>query len=153
MHQFQKIECYHKKRSFSNSFFDEMLERLVGKSFFYFLDWFSSCFQIVEAKKDQEKTTFTCPFMTFTYRYMPFGLCNALDTFQRCMMSIFSNLIENYIEIFMDNCIVYDNSFDQCLNHLTKVLKHCININLVLNYEKCHFIVQQEIVLGHVVFR
>jgi len=57
-------------------------------------------------------------------------------------MIIFSNLIENYIEIFIDDFTVYDNSFDQRFDHLTKVLKQCINSNLVLNYEKCHFIVQ-----------
>jgi len=67
------------------------------------------------------------------------------------MMSIFSNLIENCIEIFMDDFIVYCNSFYQCLDHLGKVLKHCINTNLVLNYEICHFMVQQGIVLGHIV--
>jgi hypothetical protein len=67
------------------------------------------------------------------------------------MMSIFSDFIENYIEIFMDDFTVYDNSFDQCLDHLGKVLKCCNNTNLVINYEKCHFMVQQGIILGHVV--
>ena len=78
-------------------------------------------------------------------------MCNAPGTFQRCMMSIFSYLIENCIEIFMDDFTVYGNSFNQCLDHLTKVLKWCINTNLILNYEKYHFMVQQGIVLGHVV--
>jgi len=96
--------------------------------------------------KIRKKTTFTCPFRTFSYRHMPFRLCNAPGMFQRCMMSIFSDLIENCIEIFTDDFTVYGNSFDQCLD-----LKRCINTNLVLNYEKCHFMVQQRIVLGHVV--
>ena len=92
-----------------------------------------------------------CLFRTFSKQRLPFGLCNTPSTFQRCTMIIFSDLIENYIEIFMDDFTVYGNSFDQCLDHLAKVLKRCVNTNLVLNYEKCHFMVQQGIVLGHVV--
>nr|GEV17702.1 reverse transcriptase domain-containing protein [Tanacetum cinerariifolium]GEV18161.1 reverse transcriptase domain-containing protein [Tanacetum cinerariifolium] len=51
--------------------------------------------------QDQEKTTFTCPYETFAYRRMPFGLCNALGTFQRCMMAIFHDMIEKTIEILL----------------------------------------------------
>ena len=53
------------------------------------------------------KTTFTCPYGTFTFRRMPFQLCNALTTFQRCMMSIFFDLVEEAMEIFMDKFSVY----------------------------------------------
>ncbi|RVW21445.1 Pro-Pol polyprotein [Vitis vinifera] len=56
---------------------------------------------------DQEKTTFTCPFGTFAYRRMPFGLCNAPATFQRCMLSIFSDMVERIMEVFMDDITVY----------------------------------------------
>ncbi|CAN6554874.1 unnamed protein product [Malus baccata var. baccata] len=54
--------------------------------------------QIPVAPEDQEKTTFTCPFGTFAYRRMPFGLCNVPATFQRCMMSIFTGLVEHVVE-------------------------------------------------------
>jgi len=138
---FRKLNAITRKDRFPIPFIDEMLERLAGNSFFYFLNGFSSYYQIIVAYEDQEKTTFTCPFGTFFYRCMPFGLCNAPSTFQRCMMSIFSYLIENCIDF-----TVYGNSFYQCLDHLTKVLKRCINTNLVLNYEKYHFMVQQGIV-------
>ena len=70
------------------------------------------------APEDQEKTTFTCPFGTFAYRRMPFGLCNAPATCQRCMFSIFSEYIENIIEVFMDDFSVYGSSFDDCLKTL-----------------------------------
>ncbi|CAM8975600.1 unnamed protein product [Rhodiola kirilowii] len=101
--------------------------------------------------EDQEKTTFTCPFGTFAYRRMPFGLCNAPTTFQRCMMAIFSDFLERTMEVFMDDFSVYGSSFDSCLSNLADVLSRCVDTNLVLNWEKCHFMVQEGIVLGHMV--
>nr|GEU77040.1 hypothetical protein [Tanacetum cinerariifolium] len=61
-------------------------------------DGFSGHFQILIDPQDQEKTTFTCPYGTFAYRRMPFGLCNAPGTFQRCMMAIFNDMIEKTME-------------------------------------------------------
>ncbi|XP_038707278.1 uncharacterized protein LOC120002588 [Tripterygium wilfordii] len=107
--------------------------------------------QISIALEDQDKTTFTCPFGTFAYRRMPFGLCNAPATFQLCMMSIFSDMVEHFIEIFMDDFSVFGSSFDNCLQNLSFVLKRCEETNLVLNWEKCHFMVQRGNVLGHVI--
>ncbi|KAJ9552558.1 hypothetical protein OSB04_016603, partial [Centaurea solstitialis] len=107
--------------------------------------------QIAIAPGDQEKTTFTCPYGTFAFRRMPFGLCNAPATFQRCMMSIFSDMLEKSIEIFMDEFSVYGSSFDDCLEILKKGLERCEKIDLVLNWEKCHFMVTEGIVLGHLI--
>jgi hypothetical protein len=89
--------------------------------------------------KIKKKTTFTCPFGTYAYKRMPFGLYNAPATFQRCMMSIFSNYVEIIIEVFIDDFMVYGDSFYKCLENLSLVLKRCIEINLVLNYEKMLF--------------
>ena len=80
---------------------------------------------------------------------MPFGLCNAPATFQRCMMAIFSDFVEKIMEVFMDDFSVFGSSFDNCLDNLSKVLQRCEETNLVLNWEKCHFMVQEGIVLGH----
>ncbi|GKA04431.1 reverse transcriptase domain-containing protein [Tanacetum coccineum] len=99
--------------------------------------------------KDQEKTTFTCPYGTFAYRRMPFGLCNAPGTFQRCMMAIFHDMIEKTMEVFMDDFSVFGDSFSTCLSHLEKMLKRCEDTNLSLNWEKSHFMVKEGIVLGH----
>ncbi|GKE05768.1 reverse transcriptase domain-containing protein [Tanacetum coccineum] len=98
---------------------------------------------------DQEKTTFTCPFETYAYRRMPFGLCNAPATFQRCMLAIFHDMIEESVEVFMDDFSVFRNSFDKCLNNLDKMLQRCKDAHLVLNWEKCHFMVKEGIVLRH----
>ncbi|GJR25436.1 reverse transcriptase domain-containing protein [Tanacetum coccineum] len=95
--------------------------------------------------KDQEKTTFTCPYGTFAYRRMPFGLCNAPGTFQRCMMAIFHDMIEKTMEVFMDDFSVFGDSFSTCLTHLEKMLKRCEDTNLSLNWEKSHFMVREGI--------
>ncbi|RDX98239.1 Retrovirus-related Pol polyprotein from transposon 17.6, partial [Mucuna pruriens] len=105
--------------------------------------------QIHIAPKDQYKTTFTCPFGTFAYTYMTFGMCNASRTFQRCMANIFSDLLQECMEVFMDDFMVYTDSFDTCLKNLSKVLTRCIDTHLVLNFEKFHFMVTEGIVLGH----
>ena len=102
-----------------------MLDRLAGHPHFRFLDGYSGYNQIAIAPKDQEKTRFTCPYGTFPFGRMPFGLCKAPATFQRCMMSMFSDLVEEVMEIFMDDFIVYGSSFDQCLKNLETVLQRC----------------------------
>ncbi|GJR24995.1 reverse transcriptase domain-containing protein [Tanacetum coccineum] len=80
---------------------------------------------------------------------MPFGLCNAPGTFQRCMMAIFHDMIKKMMEVFMDDFSVFGDSFSTCLSHLDKMLKRCEDTNLVLNWEKSHFMVKEGIVLGH----
>ena len=126
-----------------------MLDRLAGHPHFCFLDGDSGYNQISIAPEDQEKTTFTCPYGTFVFRRMPFGLCNAPATFQRCMMSMFSDLVEEVMESFMDDFTVYGSSFEHCLNNLETVLQRCKDKQLALNWEKCHFMVTEGIVLGH----
>ncbi|GJT52608.1 reverse transcriptase domain-containing protein [Tanacetum coccineum] len=86
------------KDHFPLPFMDQMLERLVGNKYFCFLDGFSGYFQIPIDPNDQEKTTFTCPFRTYAYRRMPFGLCNAPATFQRCMLAVFHDMIEESVK-------------------------------------------------------
>ncbi|GJV67705.1 reverse transcriptase domain-containing protein [Tanacetum coccineum] len=98
---------------------------------------------------DQEKTTFTCPFGTYAYRRTPFGLSNAPATFQRCMLAIFHDMIEESVEIFMDDFSVFGNSLNTCPNNLDKMLQRCKDAHLVLNWEKYKFIVKEGIVLGH----
>ncbi|GJV06769.1 reverse transcriptase domain-containing protein [Tanacetum coccineum] len=110
-------------------------------------------FQILIAPEDLEKTMFTCPYQTFAYRRMPFGLCNAPATFQRCMMAIFHDMVEDFMEVFMDDFSVFGKSFDCCLANLDRMLARCEETNLVLNWEKYHFMVKEGIVLGHKIFR
>nr|GEX67561.1 DNA-directed DNA polymerase [Tanacetum cinerariifolium] len=97
----------------------------------------------------REKTTFTCPYGTFAYKRMPFGLCNAPGTFQRCMMAIFHDMIEQTMEVFMDDFSIFGNSFSTCLTNLEKMIKRCEDTKLAFNWEKNHFMVKEGIVLGH----
>ena len=123
-----------------------MLDRLARKGWYYFLDVYSGYNKIYIAPKDQEKTTFTCTYGTFVFRRISFGLCNAPATFQRCMMSIYSDMVEDTIEVFTDDFSVVGDSFERCLNHLSEVLKRCEDCNLVLNWKKRHFMVKEGIV-------
>ncbi|CAM8928960.1 unnamed protein product [Rhodiola kirilowii] len=148
---YRKLNKATKKDHFPIPFIDQMLERLAGHEYFCFLDGYSGFHQIPILPNDQGKTTFICPYGTFAFRRMPFGLCNAPGTFQRCMMSIFSDYIEKCMEVFMDDFSIHGTSFDDCLTNLSHVLARCIETGLVLNWEKCHFMVQEEIVLGHLV--
>ena len=130
---YRKLNASIRKDHFPLPFIDQMLERLAGHSHYCFLDWYSSYNQIVIALEDQAKITFTCPFGAFAYRRVPFGLCNAPAIFQRCMVSIFSEYVENIIEVFMDDFSVYGDSFTHCLNNLSLVLKRCMETNLIHN--------------------
>ncbi|GKA71102.1 reverse transcriptase domain-containing protein [Tanacetum coccineum] len=146
---YRKLNEATRKDHFPLPFMDQMLERLAGNEYYCFLDGFSGYFQIPIDPHDQEKTTFTCPYGTFAYRRMPFGLCNAPGTFQRCMMAIFHDMIKKTMEVFMDDFLVFGNSFKNCLSRVDKMLQRCEDTNLCLNWEKSHFMVKEGIVLGH----
>ncbi|KAK1430664.1 hypothetical protein QVD17_13567 [Tagetes erecta] len=148
---YRKLNTATSKDHFPLPFIDQIVEKLAGQKFYCFLDGYSGYNQIAIHPEDQQKTTFTCPYGTFAFRRMPFGLCNAPATFQRCMMSIFSDMVGESLEIFMDDFSIFGHSFEVCLGELEKVLKRCTETNLVLSWEKSHFMVQEGIVLGHVI--
>ena len=122
---YRKLNAGTRKDHFPLPFMDQMLERVAGHEFYCFLDGYSGYNQIEIALDDQEKTMFTSPFGTFAFRKMPFGLCNAPGTFQRCLMGIFSDMIEHILEIFMDNFSVFGDSYEGCLENLRRVLERC----------------------------
>nr|GEU51942.1 reverse transcriptase domain-containing protein [Tanacetum cinerariifolium]GEV15181.1 reverse transcriptase domain-containing protein [Tanacetum cinerariifolium] len=146
---YRKLNDATRKYHFPLPFKDQMLERLAENEFYCFLDGFLGYFQIPIDLQDQKKTTFICPYGTFAYRRMPFGLCIAPGTFQMCMIAIFHDMIEKTMEVFMDDFLVFGDSFSSCLFSLDKMLKRCEDTNLVLNWEKCHFMCKEGIVLGH----
>ncbi|RVX07090.1 Retrovirus-related Pol polyprotein from transposon 17.6 [Vitis vinifera] len=148
---YRKLNVVTRNDHFPLLLIDQVLERVSGHPFYCFLDGYSGYFQIEIVVEDQKKTTFTCPFGTYAYRRMSFGLCNAPATFQRCMLSIFNDMVKRIMEVFMDDITIYGSTFDECLVDLEVVLNRCIEKDLVLNWEKCHFMVPQGIVLGHII--
>lgn len=119
-----------RKYHFPLPFIDQMPERLADQAYYCFLDGYN---QIPIAPKDEEKTNFTCSFGTFAYRCMPFRLCNAFSTFQRYIVSIFSDMVKRFLEVLMDDFSVFGSSFEDFLHHLNLVLVQCKEKNLVLN--------------------
>nr|GEV64780.1 retrovirus-related Pol polyprotein from transposon 17.6 [Tanacetum cinerariifolium] len=145
---YRKLNNVTRKDHFPLPFIDQTLERLAGHEYYYFLDGFSGYFQILSPLKIMRKPH-SQPLRTFSYKRMPFELCNAPTTFQRCMAAIFHEIIEDSMEVFMNDFFAFGSSFDHCLKNLEKMLKRCEETNLVLNWEKCHFMVKEGIVLGH----
>jgi hypothetical protein len=117
---YRKLNTATLKDHYPLPFIDQILERLAKHSHFCYLDGYSGFYQIPIDPEDQGKTTFTSPFGTFAYRRMPFGLCNAPATFQRCMQAIFSDFLEDIMEVFMDDFSVYGSSFTHCLHNLER---------------------------------
>ncbi|KAI3670926.1 hypothetical protein L1987_87570 [Smallanthus sonchifolius] len=148
---YRKLNAATSKDHFPLPFIYQIIEKLAVQKFYGFLDGYSGYNKIAIHPEDQQKTTFTCPYGTFTFRRMPFGLGNAPATFQRCMMSIFSDMIGESMKVFMDDFSIFGITFETCLNQLTKVLKRCVETNMVLSWEKSHFMVQEGVVLGHVI--
>jgi hypothetical protein len=132
------------KDHFPLPFIDQVLDSLLGNKFFSFLDGFNGYNQIKIAPEDQDKTTFTSPWGTFSYRVLPFGLCNAPSN-----LSSYRKICLTTLEIFMDDFTPYSVSFEEALQNLEKVLKQCIQAHLSLSTEKCHMMMSEGIVLGH----
>ena len=146
---FRKLNKATKKDHYPLPFIDQMLERLSKHTHFLLSTWLFWFLSNTCVSQRSIKDYFYLPFWYFAYIHMPFGLCNAPATFQRCMMAIFSDLCEKICEVFMDDFSVYGSSFDDCLSNLDRVLHRCEETNLVLNWEKCHFMINEGIVLGH----
>eukprot|EP00253_Pinus_taeda_P007628 PITA_07628 len=142
-----------KKDHFPLPFIDQVLDGLARKKFFSFLDGFSGYNQIQISLEDQDKTSFTCTWSTFAYRVLPFGLCNAPATFQRAVLSIFSELVHDSVEIYMDDFTPYGSNFQEALTNLGKFLTKCIEMNLSLSPEKCEFLMTEGTMLGHTISR
>ena len=108
---YRRLNAVTKKHHYPLPLIDQILEKLSGENYFCFIDGYSRYNQINIFSKDQEKTTFTCPIGTFAFKRMPFGLCNAPATFQRCMNALFSDLLGDCLEIFMDDFLYLEMIF------------------------------------------
>lgn len=126
----REMNKFTKKDHFPLPFIGQFLDGLLGKKLFSFVDGFSGYNQIQINPEDQDKNTFTCPWDTFSYRVLPFHLCNSLATFQREVLSIFTQLVHDFVEVYMDHFTPYGCDFLEALSNLGKVLKKSIKMNL-----------------------
>ena len=138
---YQKLNALTEKDNFQMSFIHQMLDRLACKWWCCFLDVYWVYNQISIAHEDQEKTTFTLPYRIFAFKRMYFGFFNAPKTFY-CMISIFSVIVEDTIDVSMDDFSMVGDSSYRCLSNVDEVLKISEDCNLVLNLEKCHCMVK-----------
>jgi hypothetical protein len=102
--------------------------------------------QILTAPKDQDKTTFTCPWGTYAFRVLPFGLCNSPATFQQAVLWMFVDLIHDCVEVNMEDFTIYVNTYQEALDNLNKVLIRCQEMNLSLSHEKCKMLLTKGVV-------
>lgn len=117
-----RVEQSHHEGIFPSSIHQPSYIHPSGKEVFLFLYGFSGYNQMQIALEDQEKTTFTFPWGTFSFQVLPFRLCNSPTTFQRIVLGIFSYLIHDYVEVYMDEFTIYSDSFEGALENLKKVL-------------------------------
>ncbi|MCO5577550.1 hypothetical protein L7F22_031381 [Adiantum nelumboides] len=130
---------------------DHVIERVAGREAYSFLDGFSRYNQLAIKPKDQHKTAFATEWGIFAYRVKPFGLTNALATFQRLMSHAFKEYLRQFLEIYMDDLCVHSLIRMDHIEHLTKIFEKCRLYWICLNPEKCVFMVRQGKILGHIV--
>lgn len=131
-------------------FTDPMLDIIAGKDWYCFLDGYFGYSMISIALEDYENTTFTCPYDTFAFKWMSFWLCNAPDTFQRCITFPFFRHGHGHYGGMYGRCFCSRSFFlYECLLSISMALHRCEEANLVLNWVKCHFMLKEGIFLGH----
>ena len=148
---YRKLNATTKKDHFPLPFIDQILDRLAGQTYFCFLDGYSGYNQITIHPDNHEKTTLTCPFGTFAFRPMPFGLCNAPSDIPKMYDGDIFRFPWRQSRGLLDDFSVFGDDFDSCLAHLTKILEVSVRKRLVLSWEKSHFMVREGLVLGHLV--
>src|SRR5215471_5792617 len=130
---------------------DEILDSLKGAQWFSTLDLASGYWQIKVKKEHQEKTAFITKYGIYEFKVMPFGLCNAPATFQRTMDKVLGDIKDKFVMVYLDDVIIYSNTFEEHLKYVEEVLKRIRIAGLRLKAEKCKFAAQELQFLGHIV--
>lgn len=132
---------------------DEMFDRLGEATVFSKLDLKTGFHQIRMRPEDIEKTAFNTKYGQFEYLVMPMGLCNAPATFQTLMNQIFSEYIDDFIVVYMDDLLVFSQSREEHLKHLELVLEKLQSGSLYVSPKKCSFMKEETEFLGMIVGR
>ena len=128
---------------------EESFDALVGAKYFSSLDLVSGYHQIAMAEEDREKTAFITPFGLFEHNRMAFGLATAPATFQRLMQATMSDFLFEFLLVYLDDLLVYSETFEQHLAQLDKILTRIEQAGLTLKASKCKFLRRKVTYLGH----
>lgn len=150
---YRKLNTVTKKDAYPLPRIDDLLETLGQASWFSNLDLASGYWQVRVQESDREKTAFVTKFGTYEFKVMPFGLCNAPATFQRLMNTVLHECIGRFVAVYLDDIIVYSRTYEEHLEHLTRVFEELRKASLKLNSEKCSFFLPNVGFLGHIVGR
>lgn len=138
------------KDNYPMPYIDQLINDCVGSQIFLFKDDFSSYNQINISLSDQHKTTFICPWGTFAYKKLPFGLKNVGATFQRAMFYSFHD-IHHIVQSYLDDLPTHSAKRSDHPNHLRKIFLRCRHYYIHLNLHKCVFCIESDKILGFVV--
>jgi hypothetical protein len=138
------------KDNFPTPFIDHILDECAGSDVFYFMDGFLGYNQIQIKPEDQHKTTFICPWGTFSYWKIPFGLKNVGATFQPAMNFDFHDL-KHIVEAYLDDLVAHSRKREDHAMHLQLVFERCCYYRIWLNPHKCIFYVKSGRLLGFLV--
>ena len=148
---YRRLNAVTTKSSFPLPRIDESLQALGDSKYFSVLDLTSGFYQVAMAEKDMEKTAFVTPFGLWEYTRLPFGLCNSPATFQRVMQRCLGDQALSSLLIYLDDVIVYSDSFDEHLVRLEQVFIRLQQHGLKLKPRKCGFFKKEVKYLGHLV--
>lgn len=148
---YRRLNAITRKDAFPLPRIDTLLDKLSKAKYFSTLDLLSGFHQLPMDPKDIDKTAFSTPFGLFAFLVMPFGLCNAPSTFQRAMTETLDGLIDDCCLVYIDDIMIFSNTWDEHMTHLELVFKRLESKNLRCKLDKCHFAQREVKYLGHIV--
>ena len=148
---YRKLNALTVKDVFPLPRIEESLEALGGSRFFSSLDMSHGYFQLLMHSDSIDNTAFRVPWGLFSFTRMPQGLCNSPSTFQRTVEMIFGDMNMSKLILYLDDILVYSNTFQEHLNRLSIVFERLIRYGLKLKGEKCKFFRREVTHLGHIV--
>ena len=146
---YRKVNAVTKSDAYPLPRIDELLERYQTAKWFTSMDLASGFHQVEMEESDKEKTAFICSEGLYEFNVMPFGLKNAPGTFQRMMDKILKEYIGDFVEIYVDDIMIYSRNLEEHIQHIEKVLQKLREYNLVIKLKKCKFCQNKIEFLGH----
>jgi hypothetical protein len=148
---YRKLNSITKEDAFPLPRIDNLLEKFRKAKWFSSVDLASGYWQIAMNEEDKEKTAFVCRYGLYQWNVMPFGLTNAPASFQRMMNELFMEYLDEFMAVYLDDIIIYSESWEEHLEHLRKIFEKLKGANLMMKLKKCEFAKRNIRFLGHIV--